>query len=134
MSKMKQPATPAGGRSPSLPPIPLLLSLDEEYRRKAAEGTLKLIAPKKFNPDGKAWLPIMSTTREGWRFTVLYSNTQKAHELGKTNDWVVIYFDDGTGERQCTVVTEYKGISKGKRVVRGREAECAQYYRAAEQS
>lgn len=94
---------------------------------------MKLITPKKFNPEGKAWLPIMSAIREGWRFTVLYSNTQKAHELGKTTDWVVIYFDDGTEERQCTVVTEYTGVLKGKRVVRGREAECRQYYRAAKQ-
>ncbi len=31
-------------------------------------------------------LPIMNVQREGWRFTILFSNTQKARDLGKTND------------------------------------------------
>lgn len=119
--------------STPLPSIELILSLDAEYRAKAAEGKLKLIAPKKFNPDGKAWLPIMQTERDGWHFTVLYSNTQKAHELGKTTDWVVVYFrpqHGAQGEQRCTVVTEYKGELAGKRVVRGREQECRAYYQS----
>jgi hypothetical protein len=106
----------------------LILAIDAEYRKKAAAGQLKKIAPKKFNPEGKAWLSIMSTEREGWRFTVLFSNTQRAHDLGKTNDWVVVYYNDGSGERKCTVVTEFKGQLSGKRVIRGREKECGQYY------
>jgi hypothetical protein len=110
------------------PSVQLILAIDAEYRKKAAAGQLKKIAPKKFNPEGKAWLPIMSTEREGWRFTVLFSNTQRAHDLGKTNDWVVVYYDDGSGERKCTVVTESKGQLNGKRVIRGREKECSEYY------
>jgi putative hydrolase len=109
----------------------LILGIDAEYRKKAAANQLKKIAPKKFNPEGKAWLPIMSTEREGWRFTVLFSNTQRAHDLGKTNDWVVVYYDDGSGERKCTVVTEFKGEVSGKRVIRGREKECGEYYETA---
>jgi len=35
----------------------------------------------------------------------------------------VIYWDDGHGERQCTVVTAQHGSLAGRRVVRGREAE-----------
>jgi hypothetical protein len=112
-----------------LPPIELLLALDAEYREKAAAGRLKLIAPKKFNPEGKAWLPIMQTERDGWRCTILFSNTQRAHELGKTHDWVVIYFSRGGEEQKCTIVTEFKGDLSGKRVVRGREEECKDYYR-----
>ncbi len=111
-----------------LPSIELLLALDAEYREKAAAGTLKLIAPKKFNPEGKAWLPIMRTARDGWRFTILFSNTQKAHDLRKTQDWVVIYFSRGGSEQKCTVVTEFKGELTGKRVVRGREEECRKHY------
>jgi len=107
----------------SLPPVDLILKLDAEYRSRAAAGTLKRIAPKKLNPEGKAWLPVMNTTRERWRFTVLFSNTQRAHDLGKTTDWVVVYFDDGHGEQKCTVVTEHQGPRAGKRVVRGREGE-----------
>jgi hypothetical protein len=36
---------------------------------------------------------------------------------------------EGEAERQCTVVTEHKGEMKGKRVVRGREAESQEFYR-----
>lgn len=113
------------------PPVSLLLEIDETYRERAAEGDLPTIAPERFNPDDEAWLPIMNTTREGWKFTVLFSNTARAHELDKTDDWVVIYWKpaDGSGsERQNTVVTETSGPLKGKRVVRGREAETQEYY------
>ena len=117
--------------STKAPSVHLILSIDTEYRKKAAADQLKKIAPKKFNPEVKAWLSIMTTEREGWRFTVLFSNTQRAHELGKTNDWVVVYYDDGSGERKCTVVTEFKGELDGKRVIRGRERECSEYYETA---
>lgn len=56
------------------------------------------------------------------------SNTARAHELGRTRDWVVLYFDGGQGERQYTVVTAERGPLKGKRVVRGREDESAAFY------
>ena len=53
----------------------------------------------------------------------------RAHELERTRDWVVIYFyDDHHEEGQRTVVTETHGRLKGKRVVRGREAESAGFY------
>ncbi len=55
--------------------------------------------------------------------TVLFSNTARAHELGKTHDWVVIYYQKDGPEAQCTVVTEFRGPLKGKRVIRGREHE-----------
>ena len=113
------------GRSPD---ISLLLEIDREYRQKAASNLLKKIAPKSQNPEGMAWLPVMNTSVNGWRFTVLFSNTAKAHELGKTADWVVVYYESGKGEQQCTVVTEHQGHLAGKRVVRGRERECLQYY------
>ncbi len=110
------------------PTVELILQLDTEYRKKAEAGELKKITPKKHNPDGEAWLPIFTTEREGWRFTLLFSNTGHAHELGKTRDWVVVYYDKGSGEGKCTVVTEYAGPMVGKRVIRGREKECAEYY------
>ena len=110
-------------------PISMLLDVDREYRERAAAGTLRKIAPKRFNPAGEAWLPVLHAQREDWRFTALYSNTAKAHELGKTGDWVVIYaHDNGEVETQCTVVTETRGPLKGRRVVRGRESESASYY------
>jgi hypothetical protein len=114
---------------PNEPPIPLLLVVDAEYRRRAAAGELPTIAPRRFNPEGKAWLPLMTTQRDGWSFTALFSNTARAHEAGKTDDWVVIYFERaGQEERQRTVVTETKGPLEGKRVVRGREAETRRHY------
>jgi len=108
------------------PPVTTLLAVDAEYRRAAGAGNLPTITPRRFNPEHKAWLPILHTERDGWHFTALFSNTAKAHELGRTDDWVVIYFYDGDHrEGQHTVVTETHGPFAGRRVVRGREAECA---------
>jgi hypothetical protein len=58
----------------------------------------------------------------------LYSNTARAHELGTNRDWVVIYRDDSASDGQWTVITAGLGKLKGKRVVRGREAECLAHY------
>ena len=104
----------------------VLLAVDRAYRDQAASGTLPTIAPKRFNPDGKSWLPILHAERDGWHFTALFSNTQRAHELGMTRDWVVIYFydDEHHVEGQRTVVTETRGEMAGQRIVRGREMEC----------
>lgn len=111
------------------PSIALLLQIDFLYRKKAAAEELPKIAPKRFNPDKEAWLPIMHITRKDWHFTALFSNTPRAHQLKKTDDWVVIFFyDDQHHEGQHTVVTETKGSLLGKRVVRSREDECRKYY------
>lgn len=104
------------------------LDVDREYRTKAAEGLLTRIAPRRFNPERKAWLPVLHTTRGRRHYTALFSNTPRAHQLGKTNDWVVVYYDGNNGERQCTVVNASHGPLKGKRIIRGREAECSKYY------
>lgn len=123
---------------PTEPSAETLLTIDRVYRSAAAAGRLRTIAPRRFNPEHKAWLPILHTEAAGWDFTALFSNTARAHELNKTNDWVVIYFDqdghdNGSGhEGQCTVVTETTGTLKGKRVIRGREGASRQYYEAEE--
>lgn len=117
---------------PQAPPVPLLLDIDREYREKAAAGKLTKIAPRRFNPRGEPWLPIMHVSRGGWHFTVLYSNTPRAHELNRVHDWVVVYFyDDTHAEGQHTIVTERRGSLAGKRVIRGREAECGLLYASA---
>ena len=108
----------------SEPSVSELLDVDREYREKAAARRLRRIAPRRFNPRRKAWLPILHTQRGDRHYTALYSNTAQAHRLGKTSDWVVLYYDGAAGERQCTVVTETRGALDGQRVVRGREAEC----------
>jgi hypothetical protein len=111
------------------PPVSLLLDVDREYRDRAGQGGLPTIAPRRFNPAGEAWLPVLHTERAPWHFTALYSNTARAHELGRTRDWVVLYFhDDDHVERQCTVVTETRGGLAGRRVVRGREDACRAWY------
>ncbi len=113
------------------PDIVLILKVDAEYRNKAKAGKLPLITPRRFNPENKAWLPILHSTYQHWHFTALYSNTERAHKLKRTQDWVVIYFyDDHHQEGQNTVVTETHGQLLGKRVVRGRESECFDYYDA----
>jgi len=119
---------PPASESAPLVSVPLILGIDSEYREKAAAGKLKRIAPKLLNPGKKAWLPILAASRKGWKFTVMFSNTATAHNLGKTGDWVVVYYESGRRENQCTVVTEARGPLKGKRVIRGREAECRKFY------
>jgi len=111
------------------PPVMLLLYIDRQYRDKAGLKELPKIAPKRFNPSGKKWLPIMHKTKDEWHFTALFSNTARAHQLGHTRDWVIIYFYDKKHHvGQHTVVTETKGPLIGKRVVRGREDECMELY------
>jgi DNA polymerase (family X) len=68
---------------------------------------------------------VLHTTRGDCHVTALFSNTARAHELHRTHDWVVLYFDGRDGVRQCTVVTETRGTLADLRVVRGRERECA---------
>lgn len=107
------------------PPVGLLLDADRLYRERAAADKLRLITPKRFNPEGQAWLPIMHARRDDWHLTLMWSNTARAHELGKTRGWLVVYFrKDGQPEGRCTIVTETRGPLAGQRVLRGREAEC----------
>jgi hypothetical protein len=117
-AKVTAPAT-----AEAKPNVTLLLEVDRDYREKAEAGELPRIAPQRNNPDGAAWLPILHRYEDGWHFTALYSNTDRAHELGRVRDWVVIYFERDGHEGQCTIVTEYRGPLTGKRVVRGREEE-----------
>lgn len=126
-----RPRPPAGGAIAE-PPVELLLSVDRQYRDLAERGLLATIAPRRFNPEHRAWLPILHTEREPWHFTALFSNTARAHELGRTRDWVLLYFYDGDHrEGQRTVVTETAGLLTGERVVRGREAECRALFTGA---
>ena len=111
------------------PSVELLLKLDTEYRDKANAGQLPLITPIKFNPKKKTWLPILHSQKADWHFTVMYSNTERAHTLDRIYDWVIILFYDSHHlEGQYTVVTEVRGNLIDRRVVRGREDECRAYY------
>jgi hypothetical protein len=74
---------------------------------------------------------VLHTQRGVRHYTVLYSNTARAHHLGKTRDWVVLYFDDEGRDGQYTVITAQWEPLKGKRIVRGRESECVAHYRQA---
>jgi DNA polymerase (family X) len=110
------------------PSVEELLEIDREYREKATADRLPKITPRRFNPSGEAWLPILHTHRGERNYTALYSNTARAHKLGWIRDWVVLYYDGGLDERQATVITSQFGSLSGKRIVRGRENECEQYY------
>lgn len=113
------------------PPVAELLDVDREYLEKARSGRLHLITPRRFNPEQVAWLPILHTERGGLHYTALFSNTARAHRYGKTRDWVVLYCDDdGPREHQWTTITSTLGPLRGRRIVRGREVECAALHRA----
>jgi hypothetical protein len=53
------------------PPAGELLDVDAEYRRKAEAGRLHRIAPRRFNPTGELWLPVLHTRRDDRHYTVL---------------------------------------------------------------
>jgi len=124
--RVEVPSAP--NREPQ-PDVAELLDVDSEYRRLAELDRLPRVAPRRFNPTGAAWLPILHTEREDRHYTVLFSNTAKAHEMGTTGDWVVIYLDDHVRQGQWTVITSHFGSLRNRRIVRGREADCAEYYR-----
>jgi DNA polymerase (family 10) len=130
LGRVRVPPSPTS----AAPPASELLDVDREYRQKAAAGELRLIAPRRFNPTGEAWLPVLHTARGTRHYTALYSNTARAHQAGATRDWVVLYSDDdgggGGGERRHTVITATRGDLAGHRVVAGREAECRTVYAA----
>lgn len=120
----------AGAAEPGdAPSVEQLLEIDRNYRDQAEADRLPKIAPRRFNPEGRAWLPVLHARRGNWAFTALYSNTARAHELDRVHDWVVVYAEDRAHhERQYTVVTAAAGSLAGRRVVRGREDECRRFY------
>ena len=65
------------------PVVQDLLDVDREYRRRAKAGDLPMIAPRRFNPRGEAWLPVLHTSRGERHYTALFSNTALAHRLGR---------------------------------------------------
>ena len=127
--RARRPHPVPGTADPPQPTVAVVLDIDADYRRRALQGTLRRIAPRRFNPEGRAWLPIHHAESGGWAFTAMYSNTARAHELGTTHDWVVVFYEREDAEGRATVVTEPYGPMAGRRVVRGREAECARHYR-----
>ena len=115
------------------PSVAELLDVDGEYLREVAKDTLKKIAPRRFNPKGEVWLPVLHTTRGHRHYTALFSNTARAHELQKSRDWVVLYHEgEGAGQQYTVITSEFGGL-KGRRIVRGREVECGVYYRQADE-
>ena len=123
LSRVGKDGRPGADNAP--PAVSELLDVDREYLEKGRAGKLPIITPRRFNPEQAAWLPILHTERGGRHYTALFSNTARAHRLGKTDDWVVLYCDDGSIEHQWTIVTAGFGPLRGRRIVRGREAECA---------
>lgn len=123
---------PTGGPPADPPPVEDVLAVDAAYRERAAAGALRAIAPRRFNPTAAAWLPVWKTRKNGRWFKALFSNTPLAHRLRKVRDWVVVYFGRAGATGQCTVVTAAAGPLAGRRVIRGREVECARFYDRAD--
>jgi putative hydrolase len=130
-ARLGRPRPPADEPPPQQPPVAELLDVDREYRQMAVAGRLPRIAPRRMNPTHRPWLPILHTHRGGRRYTGIYSNTPRAHELDRTRDWVVLYWEEDGARGQQTVITARMGPLRSRRVVRGREQECEEHYRAS---
>jgi hypothetical protein len=105
-----------------------VLDVDREYRERATAGDLPRVAPRHFNPQGNAWLPVLHTHRGRHRYTALFSNSERAHHLGRTRDWVIVICASGADTRQYTVITAERGRLRGRRIIPGRERQCAAHY------
>ena len=123
---------PTAGPAADPPPVADLLEIDAAYRERAATGVLRQIAPRRFNPTAAAWLPVWKTRKNGRGYRAMFSNTPLAHRLNKVREWVVIYYAKDGATGQCTVTTATDGPLSGRRVVRGREVECARHYDKAD--
>jgi hypothetical protein len=53
-----------------------------------------------------------------------------ARRLGREGDWVILDLETPGPNARWTVVTELRGVLRGRRVVRGREPECFEHYRS----
>jgi putative hydrolase len=121
-------AAPAEPRANAQASVSVLLDVDQQYRRQAQRGTLPTVAPRRSNPTGAIWLPVLRTVRGGRRFCAHYTNSPRSHRLGHERDWVAIFREDKQHFAQWTVVTARSGPLAGRRVVRGREGECLAHY------
>jgi DNA polymerase (family X) len=113
---------------PNPPPVEVLLELDRIYRQRAVKGRLITVAPRRFNPTGEAWLPVLRIKHNGRRYCVYYANSARSHQLDHLHDWVVIYCLEKEDFGRWTVITSTYGRLRGRRIVRGREAECNAHY------
>lgn len=109
-------------------PVSEILDVDREYRQMAGTDKLPRVAPNSFNPVGTAWLPVLHIQRRDRRYTAFYSNAAPAHPADASDDWVVIYRNDEVNHGRWTVITGRYNNLRGKRIIPGREFECAQYY------
>jgi len=128
LGRIRKSAPGDGNHQAAEPSVEELLDVDREYREAAQAGKLRCIAPRRFNPGKEAWLPILHTQRGARHYTAMFSNSALAHQVKKTRDWVILYYEDDHGERQCTVITGRNPPFTGRRIVRGREGDCAAYY------
>lgn len=115
-------------RPPDEPPVAELLEIDRQYQKLAQRGRIPQVAPRKYNPTRAAWRPVLRIGRGSRQYRALFTNTARAHELGSFDDWVILHREDSGGYGQWTVITSQYGPLRGRRIVRGREAECQAYY------
>ena len=92
----------------TVPSIEELLDVDREFRKRQ--------------------VMVIHTRRNGRRYSALYSPTPLARRLRRDRDWVVIELEQRGPNPRWTIVTERRGVMKGKRVVRSREVECFWFY------
>ena len=94
-----------------VPGVEELLDVDREFR-ESGQG-------------------LLHTIRGDRRYTALFSPSALAFRMGRACDWVTIDLEVPGPNLRWTVVSEWRGPMKGKRVVRGREMDCFQFYHAA---
>lgn len=131
--RLNHPPIPPRALAPTDPSVADLLEIDRMYREQAAKGRLVTVAPRRFNPTGEAWLPILRVKHNNRRYCAYYAyyaNSVRSHQLDHLHDWVVVYCLDKEMFGRWTILTSTYGRLRGKRIVRGRESQCTEFYGA----
>jgi hypothetical protein len=109
------------------PPVGILLDIDREYREKAAASMLPRVPAGEGKRADDGVVPVLHARRDPWYFTAMYANGARTHSRG--DDAVLVYFhSERNPETQRTVAGERRGPFAGRRIVRGREAECIELF------
>lgn len=104
----------------------MLLIADIATPGEMAPSVAELLdVDREFRASQKQQLAISRGSRQ---YRALFSPTSLARRMGMSADWVIIEQEVAGPNPKWTVVTEWRGLMKGKRVVRGREAECFDFY------
>lgn len=114
----------AGPSAAAEPSVAVLLDVDREYLDKARAGTLPTITPWRFNPEQKAWLPVLHTGCDAGEVIAGRSDQRRASVLEQTGDALASQIRRGKLHGDQRIV-DGERIASGARLRRPAGPRCA---------